>query len=73
MCWKLYNFDKKNFDCLIGQNILKVFSAIINLEEDFLQINGKKIKFAGSCPYNSEEIKTRGVVHTSSGRLTVNI
>ena len=58
MCWKLTNFNKKNFDGLIGQNILKAFSAIINLEEDFLQINGNKIKFVDSCSYSSEEIQT---------------
>ena len=58
MCWKCANFDKKNFDGLIGQNILKAFSAIINLEQDFLQINRNKIKFVDSCPYNSEEDQT---------------
>lgn len=62
MCWKLTNFNGKNFDALIGQNILKAFSAIINLEEDFLQINGNKIKFIDSCPFNLEEVQTLEII-----------
>lgn len=52
------NFNCKNFDGLIGQNILKVFSAIIDLKEGFLPINRNQTKFIDSFPYNLKEMQT---------------
>ncbi len=53
--WKLTNIKNNNFDAIIGQNILKPIKAIINLEKEYVEINGNKIKFI-NMPYNYEDI-----------------
>lgn len=58
MSWKLTPFVNKHFDGLIGQNLLKPLQAIVNLEEEFLEIHGVKTKFISSCPYKYNDIHT---------------
>lgn len=56
MIWKITDFTNKCFDAIIGQNLLKPLSAVIDLSNDTLNINNNKIKFLNSFPYNSKEI-----------------
>ena len=51
MSWKIMNLDDKNFDALIGQNILSAVGAIIDLGKGTIEISGRVTKFQNSCPY----------------------
>lgn len=56
MSWKLAKFERKQFDAILGQNILKPLGAIVNMENETLEINGCTIKFIKYCPYDPDEI-----------------
>lgn len=51
MSWKVLDLKNKNFDAILGQNILTPIGAKIDLLEKTLQVNGVKIKFNDGCPY----------------------
>ncbi|XP_055389331.1 probable cyclin-dependent serine/threonine-protein kinase DDB_G0292550 [Condylostylus longicornis] len=42
MSWKVMDLSNKNFDALLGQNILKPIGANINLSKERLEINNQK-------------------------------
>lgn len=56
MSWKLTSFGERDFDAILGQNILRPLGAVIDMEKDILIINGKTIPFIKFCPYNGNEI-----------------
>lgn len=58
MIWKLTKFNNKTFDAILGQNLLKPLKAVIDLENETLWINNKKIKFLNKCkcPFDPNEI-----------------
>lgn len=58
MSWKLTHFENKQFDGLIGQNILKCLKASINIGQEYIEVNGNKIGFCNACPYAYENVHT---------------
>lgn len=56
MSWKLTKFVNKDFEAIIGQNILKPLGAIIDMEYETLTVNGRVIDFVQTCPYYVDRI-----------------
>lgn len=56
MTWKLTSFKEKQFDAILGQNILKPLGAIVDMENENLVINRQIIEFLKICPYFEYEI-----------------
>lgn len=55
--WKIVNFTGRKYDAIIGQNLLVPLKARINLEDDYLEINGNKIPFERTdYPFKLSEI-----------------
>jgi hypothetical protein len=52
MSWKVVNLKDKNFDALIGQNILKPLGIKIDLLYDQIEVNNRIIKLNSACPFN---------------------
>lgn len=69
MCWKLTSFSEKDFDGIIGQNLLKPLQAKINLEDEYIEILGNKIKFLGACPYTYNEVHNLEPIKEDQGVL----
>ncbi|XP_055386956.1 repetitive organellar protein-like [Condylostylus longicornis] len=49
--WRVINLKNKNFDAILGQNVLRNIGAKIDLKQHFIEIMGKITKFKFSCPY----------------------
>lgn len=56
MSWKLTKFVDKDFDAILGQNILKPLGAVIDMEYEKLIVNGRVINFLQTCPYYVDKI-----------------
>ena len=56
MIWKLTCFKNKNFDAIIGMNILKPLNAKIDFLNDTIIINKQTIPFLNKCPFEYENI-----------------
>lgn len=46
--WKIVNFENRNYDAILGQNILNPLKALINLEHQYIEIRKQKIFFLNS-------------------------
>jgi len=66
MSWKLINFENKCFDAIIGQNILTPMSAIIDMVNRTLTLNGNTIHFISAYPFPVDEIHTLEKVRLNS-------
>lgn len=53
MSWKILTINNRNFDAIIGQNLLSPLKALINLENNSITINNKTTFFIFACPYEN--------------------
>lgn len=63
MSWKLTSFEGKNFDAILGQNILKPLNAIIDMEKENITINNCTIEFLKEFPYSLDEINQLEIIN----------
>lgn len=56
MSWKLTKFQGKDFDAILGQNLLKPLGAVVDMDNESLRINGNSIEFLKIFPYFQHEI-----------------
>lgn len=61
MCCKLTNFKNKPFDGLIGQNVLKILNANINIGTEYIEISNNRIKFCNSCLHEYDTLESSGI------------
>ncbi len=64
MSWKLTDFKAKNFEEIIGNNILTPLKAHISIEDEYLEINNIRTKFVGTCPFNINEVHALETINT---------
>ena len=61
MSWKLIKIEGRQFDAILGQNILKPLGAIVNKKNLSLYINGCIIKFIKYCPGEIFQLKITNI------------
>lgn len=57
--WKIIELKNRNYDAIIGQNLLEPLKAVINLEQKYIQIRQQKLFFTNSTyPFDIENINS---------------
>lgn len=51
MSWKVMNLNNKNFDAILGLNVLRPIGAVVDLLNGQFEVNSTIIKFNYVCPY----------------------